>query len=983
MPTENDIDRPDTFYLGAEIDPATGERSEDGVHLESSDLTTHGVIVGMTGSGKTGLGVDLLEEALLDGIPCLVIDPKGDMGNLALVFPELSPGAVAQEADIPTPEAFFGFRMGAEGELAHWDELVEYYRLLDERSRRIRVEEMGPSTLGAPFLVAFVSAPDNLARLEELKRLNATLTDPRGASEAAIERAIDEGRAVVVQSYGLHSTEVAGAQTPAELLYDMATRDDEEMRRILEETVGIVLPSLNPDGTEMVADWVDETAATEYEGAYLPWLYHHYIGHDNNRDAFQQNTIESVYGGRILFREWVPQAYIDHHQMGSYGPRLYLPPYAEPIRPDADPLVWREMSWWGSHIAYREEEQGRSGVTGASIYSGWGHFGFHWITPFHNIAGMLTESASARMAWPLYVHPDQLEGRPGRGLPEYEEQVTFPNPWPGGWWTVRDIVEQQVIASLAALDVAARNRRTVLRNHYLKAKRQTERGRRAEPATKGPEGPLAAFVLPAEQHDPLTRDKLVEKLLLQGIEVRRAEEDFVHEGRVYGAGSHVVTLAQPKRGVIRWLLGRTFYPDNSYTRYRDGSPIPPYDMSTDNMAEFMGVEAVPVHTHVTAPLREVVPDFEVAVEERLPRVVSGVEREGEVEAGGAGYVVDGRLNDAFRVANQLLDEGVAVRRATRSTGEGAVRPGDFLVGPDAPAAVLEEAARETGVDLAPLEVDAAGLGEPISRLRIGMYRRYYGGNMDEGWTRWLLERFGFPYERLEDDRIRAGDLAADFDVIVLPDDSPEIMKGPEDGEISGEYGRYLESFPPEYRSGFGDEGVEALEAFVRAGGTLLTFAEAGELAIEEFGLPVRNVVGGLPSTEFWSPGSTLRVSVDTDHPLGYGMPEEALAFFLRGNQAYAVVPHDRNETVDRVVTFVEAGEGTDQTDILRSGWLIGEEVISEKAAMVSVEHGEGRVVLIGFRPQHRAQTHGTFKLVFNALLNVPESAVPSPAERMR
>lgn len=891
------------------------------------------------------------------------------------------PEAAAQE--IPSPEDFFGFQMGAEGQLADWAELADYYRLLDRESDRILVEEMGPSTLGAPFLVVFVSSPANLERLDELKRLNATLTDPRGASESEINRAVEEGKAVVVQSYGLHSTEVAGAQTPAELLFDMATRDDDEMTRILDETVAIMLPSLNPDGTTMVAEWVDETRGTEYEGSSLPWLYHHYIGHDNNRDAFQQNTVESVYGGEILFREWVPQGYIDHHQMGSYGPRLYIPPYAEPIRPDGDPLVWREMSWWGSHIAYREEEQGRSGVTGASIYSGWGHFGFHWITPFHNIAGMLTESASARMAWPLYIHPDQLEGRPGRGLPEYEEQVTFPNPWPGGWWTTRDIVEQQKIASIAALDVAAKNRRTVLRNAHLKAERQTERGRRAEPVTKGPEGNLAAFVIPADQHDPLTRDKLIEKLLLQGIEVRRADGDFVHEGRVYGAGSHVVTMAQPKRGVIRWLLGRTFYPDNDYTRYRDGSPIPPYDMSTDNMAEFMGVEAVPVQTHLDASLDPVTPDFSVAVNERIPEVTSGLEREGVVEAGTAGQVIDGRLNDAFRAVNRLLDEGVSVRRATGEVANGTVRPGDFLVDDGAPEALLQEAATETGVDISPLDVDATAASEPISRLRIGMYRRYYGGNIDEGWTRWLLERFGFPYERLEDERILAGSLADDFDVIVLPEDSPEIMKGPDEGELSGGYSRYLEGFPPEYRSGFGSQGVEALEAFVESGGTLLTFAEAGELAIEAFDLPVRNVVGGLSSTEFWSPGSTLRVNVDTHHPLGFGMPERALAFFLRGSQAYEVVAHDHNEDVDRVVTFLEAGEGTDQTDILQSGWLIGEERISEKAAMLSVEHGEGRVVLIGFRPQHRAQTHGTFKLVFNALLNVPEDAVPSPAERAR
>ncbi len=899
--------------------------------------------------------------------------------GLALPGPTTGPAPAAAQ-DIPDPESFFGHAMGAEGELAHWDRLVEYYRLLGEESPRLRVVEMGPSTLGKPFLALFFSSPENLANLEEIRRMNAVLTDPRGHSEAEIERAVENGKAVVIQSYALHSTEVAASQTAAEIAWEMVTRDDEEMMRILDETVGIMIPSFNPDGTEMVAEWVDRTAGTEHQGSYLPWLYHHYIGHDNNRDAFQQNTIESVYGGKLLFRDWVPQAYVDHHQMGSWGPRLYVPPYAEPIRPDGDPLVWREMSWWGSHMAYRLEKAGRDGVAGASIYSGWGHFGFHWITPFHNIAGMLTESASARMAWPLYIQPDQLAGRPGRGLPEYEAQTTFPNPWPGGWWTVRDIVEQQKIASFATLDVAAKNRRMVLRSHARKAIRQTERGRRAEPVTKGPDGPLAAFVIPAEQHDPLTRDKMIEKLLLQGIEVRRVDSEFVHEGKVYGPGTHVVTMAQPKRGVIRWLLGRTFYPDNTYTRYRDGSPIPPYDMSTDNMAEYMGVEVDAAHTHVEVPSSVVEPDFEISLVERKPHVVSGIEKEGEVEAaGGAGWVVDGRLNDAFRAMNLLLDEGVEVRRATGAV-DGAVRPGDWLVSADASADLLRRTARETGVDFRALDADPGS--HAAERQRIGMYKRYYGGNMDEGWTRWLLERFDFPFDSIRDDRMRAGDLNADYDVIILPEDDPETMIGTEEDEPRG-YGGYTDNVPPEFRSGFGEEGVDALDAFVRNGGTLVTFSESGSLPIDEFGLPVRNVVEGLSSTEFWSPGSTLRVTVDTDHPLGWGMPENALAFFLEDNQVYEVLRTDHNERVDRIATYVQAGEGTDQNDILQSGWLLGEEVISEKAAMLSVEHGEGRVVLIGFRTQHRAQTHGTFKFLFNALLGVPESAVPSPAERQR
>ena len=494
----------------------------------------------------------------------------------------------ARAQDLPSPEAFFGFEMGADRQLARWDELYLYYQTLADASDHVKLVEMGPSTLENPFIVLFISSPENLANLDQIQRWNAILSDPRGYSDAQVDEAVQNSKAVVVQSYGLHSSEVAGTQAAADVIYEILSRTDEDMRRIHENTVAIMIPSFNPDGTNLIADWYAETVGTEYEASGMPWLYHHYIGHDNNRDAYMQNTVESAYGARILFQEWVPQAYIDHHQMGSYTARLYVPPYAEPIRPGGDPLVWREMSWYGAHIAYKEEEAGKSGVVNAAIYSGWGHFGFHWITPFHNIAGMLTESASARLATPLFVHPDQLSGG-RRGLPEYEAQTSFPNPWKGGWWRVRDIVEQQNIATIAALDIAARNRTTVLRNAYLKASRQIERGEH---------GDTKAYIIPADQHDPLTMHKMVNVLLGQGIQVDRVDRAFVHEGRAYDSGSFVVSNAQPKRGVIRWLLGQTNYPDNTYTRNRNGSPIRPYDMSTDTIAEYMGVRVDPVSTPV-------------------------------------------------------------------------------------------------------------------------------------------------------------------------------------------------------------------------------------------------------------------------------------------------------------------------------------------------------------------------------------------------
>ena len=377
--------------------------------------------------------------------------------TLAAVLISFLPLVAGAQDSITPPDEFFGHQLGADRILARWDRMVEYFELLEEESDRIEVSNLGPSTEGHPFLLVTISSPENIANLNRIAEISRTLADPRGVQEAQIEAMISEGKAVVSQSLGLHSTEVAGCQSGPEIAYDFVARNDEEALRILDETVLLLLPCINPDGQVWVTDWYRQWVGTEYEGAGLPWLYHTYSGHDNNRDGDFLNLVESTYIAKVLYREWTPQAYVDHHQMGGGGARMYVPPYSDPIRPYADPLMWRELSWYGAHIAYKLEEAGKAGIINAAQYPGWGHFGWHWITPFHNIAGMLTESASAQLATPVYVDPDQLSGG-ARQLPEYEAQSTMPNPWPGGWWRVRDIVEMQKIAAWALQDMAARNR---------------------------------------------------------------------------------------------------------------------------------------------------------------------------------------------------------------------------------------------------------------------------------------------------------------------------------------------------------------------------------------------------------------------------------------------------------------------------------------------------------------------------------------------
>jgi hypothetical protein len=856
------------------------------------------------------------------------------LGALAVALALAASSAHAQQQAIPSPEKFFGFQMGADRKLANWDKLLEYYRLLDSASDKMQLVELGKSSEGRPYVGIFISSPANLARLDHYKQINARLADPRGLSETEGRKLAAEGKAVVIQSFALHSSEVAASQTAAEFVYDSVTRTDPEAQQVLDNVISIVMPSINPDGTQMIADWYMKYVGTEHEAAGLPWIYQKYAGHDNNRDGFALNLPESQHLGRLMYREWMPQAYVDHHQMGSNNARLYIPPYAEPIRPDGDPLVWREMAWWGSHMGNRLEAAGKTGVIGAAIYSGWGHMGFHWITPFHNIAGMLTESASARLATPMFVHPDQLRGGP-RGLPAYDEQTTMPSLWTGGWWRVRDIVEQQKIAAWATVDLAARNRETVLWNMFLKGTRQTERGANGE---------VKAYVIGAAQHDPLTARKFVNMLLNSGVEVHQAKAQFIVEGRVYGPGSFVVSMAQPKQGLVRWMLGRTFYPDNTYTRDKDGNPIRPYDMSTDTFGEFMGVRSDPIGEPITAD---------------LTKLTAHVPLIGTVTANAAGgHRLSGALNDTHRAVHLLLGRGANVHRVARSAAGAAA--GDFIV-TGATQPVLAEVAKQTGVDFA----TASGVPQDayqIRKPRIALFQRYNGGNMDEGWTRLMFEQFDVSYTTIRDADLKGGNLESKFDVIVLPNDSLQAMTGERPANAQGTPPANMT--PPEYRSGFGAEGVKALDGFVQKGGTLVTFGQAGDLPIERFGLPLRNVVANLPAKEFWSPGSTLRVRYDTNNPIAFGMPTDGLALFMAGSQVYEITSMDRGQDVDVIATYYDR-------DILQSGWLLGEEVIAKKAAAVTVRHGDGTVVLIGFRPQHRDQTHGTFKLVFNALLNGP------------
>ena len=830
--------------------------------------------------------------------------------------------------EITSPEEYFGFQMGADYKLARWDKMVDYFYQIEKQSDKLKVMNLGPSSEGHPFLLLLISSAENLNNLDRLQYINKKISDPRGVPEDSLKAFAREGKAVIFESMSLHASEVGGTQMSPELTYDLLTRKDDETQRILDNVLFFMIPCFNPDGQVMITDWYNKTVGTEYEGLRMPYLYHKYCGHDNNRDGDYLNLKESQYTAKAMYVDWQPQAYVDHHHMGSYGARLYVPPYCDPIRPYADPLVWRELSWYGAHIAYKLEEDGFQGVLNAAQYAGWGHFGWHWITPFHNIAGMLTESATANYATPVYVHPEQLRAN-ARMFPEYEAQSTFPNPWPGGWWHLRDIVTQQKSAAWSILDLAARNKETVLNTAMLKAQNQTRRGA---------VGNVKTLIIPAKQHDNLTAVRMVNKLLQSGLEIKKAGKQFMAENKLYGEGSYVISLAQPKMGLIRNLLTETHYADNAWTRSENGVPYNPYDMATHTMNEFMGVDVDVLNSSI---------DFSFPVLRKLENI------SGTVDKGSAGYWFDGRQNAAFMAVNLLLDEKISVKRLGKAVGQ--LRPGDFII-EDASEQKLLDVAEKTGVSFQPLEILPNKNIHDVKRGKTGLFQRYYGGNMDEGWTRLCFENFGFDYATLRSEEIKGGNLNKKYDVIVIPNDRKEAITG----ILTGKDKLAAEEYSEEYRSGIGEEGTEALKDFVKKGGTLVVFGRSYEFAADAFNLKIRDVTQGLKSTEWFCPGSTLKVNFDNTQPLAYGMPDEGVVVNFY-SPAFEVIPGRHNDDYTTIVRYLDK-------NLLKSGWLIGEKTVAKKQAMLTARYGAGEVVLIGFRTQHRDQTDGTFKLLFNSII---------------
>jgi hypothetical protein len=786
-----------------------------------------------------------------------------------------------------------GFTPGDDRKVADWRQITDYFGRLNARGGRVRVQTVGTSTLGRPVLAAFISSPENIRELDRYREIQRRLADPRLVrDEAERDRLMREGKTVVVVSCSIHSTEIVASQMSMQLAYELASAQDAETREILDNTILILIPSPNPDGIDIVADWYRRSLAKPWEGSEPPELYHHYSGHDDNRDWFMLNLAETRAVTRLLWREWFPQIVYDVHQQGATGSRFFVPPFYDPPNPHIAPLLLREVGLIGHKIAADAEAAGFRGVVTNAMYDTWWHGGFRTAPYFHNSVGILTEAASARLMTPVKVTPEQLRRANVRGMPTAlpESPTTnFPAPWPGGEWRPRDIMGLELVASRAILSMAAKYRERYLRNFY-------ELGRRALDWPHAGGDDVLAYVIPAGQGRDEAVSKLVTLLVEQGVEVHRMDAELhltlaSSRGTVYNdmknappewpLGSYLVYLRQPYRANVQALFERQLYPD----RLTGGAPERPYDVAGWTLPMQMGVEAYPV-AHIREPESQ-----------RRLTLVRGEEE----------------------VRRDLGLDPVKMTVAGPPVGNRSFAPTRF----DSP------------------------IQNPIRRpVRLALYKGWTG-SMDEGWTRWLFDTFNVPYNSLRDADVRAGNLRAKYDVIVLPSMRlREIVEG-----------RAKETAPAEFTGGITEAGVNNLRRFVEEGGTLVCWDDSTELPLKHFNLPVRNVLDGLRPADFYCPGSVLRVEVETSHPLARGYRSEADAYFVN-SAAFDVTDPARARVVARYA-------GRDE--VLRSGWLLGADKLAGRAALVEATLGRGRVILFGFRPQHRGQTWGTFPFIFNAI----------------
>jgi hypothetical protein len=847
---------------------------------------------------------------------------------------------------VSTPQEFFGFQPGADRQLADYEQLTRYMAHLADVSPRVVMREVGRSALDRPMYVVFLSTEKNLARLDDLRENNRRLALDPELSGGALDAIIRDGKILLMAMLSMHSNEVAPAQALPLLAHEIVTADEGPLMDWLDDVVLMVVPTHNPDGMDMVVEHYRKYLGTPDEGSSLPGLYHHYVGHDNNRDYISLTQPESRVINSLYSLDWFPQVIVDKHQMGRTGPRYFVPEYHDPIAENIDERLWYWSDVFGSNLA---NDMGAAGLSG--VASHW-VFDEYWpgassTSHWKGAITLLTEAASCRLASPVFVEPTELRVF-GKGLAEYKKSVNMPAPWPGGWWHLSDIVRYELTSMRSLLKTAARHREDLLRFRNELCRTEVEAGRSQSPFY---------FIMPRGQHDQSVLGEAVAALQEHGVEVSQLNEPVVLDGRRFEAGDVVVPLAQPFRAFVKEVLEAQRYPVRHYTP--GGEIIRPYDVTSWSIPLHWGLESHQIDTRSEELESKLV---SLAADE----VVEGSGGGGFDDAWGLALPVT--HNASFHAAFVALGDGLRVARLTEevTVDETVLPKGSSRVTGD--RGRLRKLLEVLGA--APIVVHDApsAATSPVSMPRVALVETFFH-DMDAGWTRYVFDTYGVPYRRIRPAEVADEDLAGEFDVMVFPDAGKDVLtKGRR--KWRGEY--RPTDYPPEFTKPISKEGLQEIAQFIEGGGIVLSWRRSTALFLDglkaegpdgeerELELPARDVGDDLEKGGLYVPGSWLEVKLLEGHPLTLGMPPQT-GVFSRGSPVFATSLPLRDTNRRVIATHPEE-------DVLLSGYIEGEDQIGNRPVMVWLRSGRGQLVLYGFNPQFRASTPATYKLLFNALL---------------
>jgi hypothetical protein len=836
---------------------------------------------------------------------------------------------VAAHAEVPTPISVLGHNPGDDFYLADYEDTVRYFHALAAASDRIKMFTVGKTTEGKDIEIAVISSSQNLAKLDETKMIAGRLAHATNLNDDQAKELARTSKVIVHIDGGLHADEVAGPQHTMVLAYKLlSAQNDPQIDAILDQVILVLWPTLNPDGQDMVVHWYRQNVGTKYEVSPMPYLYQDYVGHDNNRDGYMMNMKEEQVVVKTQL-EYSPVIFYCQHQTAPFPARIWIPPFSDPISSNISPLVRSWLNLTGANMTAYLNAHNMPGAISESRFDNW-YAGFtDWAHVFRNEISFFTETALYDYATPHFYTVRDFP----KDFQDLRALSMYSTPWEGGWWRLKDAVDYMVGGSMSVLDLAAKNRETLLYNRYQAARDNIQHFSKEPPF---------AYVISDRQADTPEAGLLAQKMIDNGLDVYTSKSGFKANGVAYPAGSWVIPMDQPFSALAKELFERQKYPDALQNGTAKSIDLP-YDVTGWTLPLQMGVNV----DEVTDPL---------AADERamLTKVDKVALPEASIDGTGTIFAVSHKANASFELVNAALKAGatVAVALDPVKTAEGT-ETGAFMISGSSRAS-FGELSKKYAVSAVAVSAPAHTI--VLKKARVGLYRPW-APSIDEGWTRWILEDYGFEPKSVYNADMRAADLHSRYDVLVLPDlSSKQLMDGFGIGVVPGQYA-----------GGIGNDGIENLREFVHQGGTLIALNKTASSLIPLMSLQVQNVIEGAKSDKFFCSGALLRVETEhADLPVNFGISDAPVVMFQSG-PAFQPQPGLHGAVLARYPK---------ETNPLESGLLLHPDAIQGKAAALELAYGKGHIVLFGFKPQFRGQSHATYKYLFNELYVFDHPALP-------